>query len=118
MNIKSTDEVQTHDNNEWYIFKDCNKHGPLTLKDINDLLAKNKITKDHHVWHAKNNEWVAIKDVEAFKNIGFELPIAKTEAHFIETQGAPKHPVALAKLERPAPEGFLAKLKNLFGLNK
>ena len=112
MEIKSTETIHESENNDWYIFKNCNKHGPLTAKEISHLLVKNQITKDHHIWHARYNNWVAIKDVEIFKNIGFELPIPKEQDAFIEDDHLAKSQVVTAGYSQTP--SFWRMLKNFF----
>lgn len=84
MDIKSIAQVDDQLNNEWYLFKNCSKFGPLTVNEISNLLDKNQISKDHHVWHQKYNNWVAIKDLEIFQSVGFEIQFPKKTVDFIE----------------------------------
>ncbi len=84
MDIKTSKQNDDQFVNEWFLFRDCNKFGPLTASKIGDLLDKNQITKDHHVWHQKYNSWVVIKDVDVFKSVGFELQFPKKQVSFLE----------------------------------
>jgi hypothetical protein len=115
MDIKTSELTQDQENNEWYIFKNCSKHGPLTLNDINGLLIKNQITKDHHVWHAKYNNWMAIKDLSVFENVGFDVPSSKEKTLSAEASKVdlkPKSKVVYSRFEDN--QGFWKKIMNLF----
>lgn len=111
MSINFSDEVKETASNEWYIFKDCNKHGPLTVEQINNLLFKNQITKDHHIWNAKYNDWVTIKELDVFKSIGFEFSPMKKQPGFIEDKREPK--AKSVDFTETSPKGFFSRLKNL-----
>ncbi len=111
MDTKSSNENRESLVNEWYLFRNCSKFGPLTAKEIGELLDKNQISKDHHVWHQTYNNWIAIKDVEVFQSVGFELQNAKKDVTFIEgaaetksvvnaVQGADKGPSIFKKVMR------------------
>lgn len=93
---------------QWYIFKDCHQHGPLDSDEICKLLANNQITKDHHIWHIDFNDWVAIKDVEAFQNVGFGAPFSKEKTPFVETQ--PKTETSTTSMQK----SLWQKLKGIF----
>ena len=75
MDMKETNQAEAQMVNEWYLFRDCAKFGPLTAKQITEMLDRNQINKDHHVWQQTYNNWVAIKDVDAFKKVGFEVQL-------------------------------------------
>lgn len=113
MDIKSSNQNHESLINEWYIFKNCSKFGPLTAKEIGELLDKNQISKDHHVWHQKYNNWVAIKDVDVFQSVGFELQNAKKEVSFIEDAKDLKKSEN-KKQEPTENHGFFKKLFNRF----
>lgn len=112
MDIKSTDMNTDAESNNWYIFKNCNKHGPLTALEVGHLLVKNQITKDHHIWHAKYNNWVAIKDVDVFKNIGFDLPLRKEQEAFIDTPMSAQSTVVTAGFNQKL--SFWQMIKKMF----
>lgn len=84
MDIKTSNGAEGQMVNEWYLFRDCAKFGPLTAKEITEMLDRNQINKDHHVWHQTYNNWVAIKDVDAFKTVGFEVQLNQANQNFIE----------------------------------
>lgn len=84
MDIKASNGAEGQMVNEWYLFKDCAKFGPLTAKEITEMLDRNQINKDHHVWHQTYNNWVAIKDVDTFKTVGFEVQLNQANQNFIE----------------------------------
>lgn len=84
MDIKTSNPEEGQMVNEWYLFRDCAKFGPLTAKEITEMLDRNQINKDHHVWHQTYNNWVAIKDVDTFKTVGFEVQLNQANQNFIE----------------------------------
>lgn len=116
MDINSSNQPEGQLTNEWYLFRDCNKFGPLTAKDIAVLLDKNQITKDHHVWHQTYNNWVAIKDVEAFKNFGFEVQIKNKTQNFIEDAKNQKAEVEtkIREAHQAKKPGFITRVLGLF----
>lgn len=79
-------EIKTSEtyNKQWYIFKNCKQHGPLSSEEICNLLLNNQINKDHHVWNESINDWTSIKDIEDFKNIGFNPVLDKNKISFVE----------------------------------
>lgn len=114
MDIKSSQP--NHSNPQWYIFRDCHQHGPLTSEEICDLLAKNQITKDHHIWHIDFNDWVAINEVDVFKNVGFSLQFSEDQNAFIENKQTPELKLKNSDFEadKVPPTGFWAKVISYF----
>ncbi|MCO5112874.1 MAG: DUF4339 domain-containing protein [Bdellovibrionaceae bacterium] len=84
MDTKALKEAYDSTQPQWYIFRNCHQFGPLTSKEICDLLKTNQITSDHHIWHVDFNDWAAIKDVEVFQNVGFGISFPKGHTAFIE----------------------------------
>ncbi len=106
MVLKPSNQTERQLNNDWYIFKNCSKFGPLSAEAISELLDKNQINKDHHVWHQTYNSWVAIKDVELFQKVGFEVQINHKIQNFIEETN-PLHAVQENRALNASGEHFI-----------
>lgn len=100
MDTKALKEVYESTQPQWYIFRNCNQFGPLTSKEICDLLRTNQITSDHHIWHVDFSDWAAIKDVEVFQNVGFGISFPKGQTAFIEDHHVSTEPHQEARLLR------------------
>jgi hypothetical protein len=123
MDIKPSDLNQETPVNEWYLFKNCDKFGPLTAKEISEMLDKNQINKDHHVWHQKYNSWLAIKDVDVFQSVGFEsidfqLQKSKKQVSFVEMTLKPQISsdvtIQEGSKDLKTKKGFISKIISLF----
>lgn len=59
---------------EWYVAQNGNPAGPLTEKEIKNLLLSNVLTKDDLVWSVGMQEWKPIKDVPEVLKMLIQLP--------------------------------------------
>ncbi len=59
-----------HELGDWFIFRQTRHFGPLTTKQVNQLLLNRLISIDHHIWRPGLKAWISLKCIESFRSCG------------------------------------------------
>lgn len=71
----------------WQVVLDGKKYGPITRKEIEELVLDGSLPTDSHVWHPKYDGWKKINETQEFSHL--TLSRASTNAPTLSHPGVP-----------------------------